>query len=205
MRTLAKRKPKQAESRASDSSGSSHRAAVLVAAISTVGVLGAAAITGAVTLLNDDGPSAKELVTPGDSLTPGNSLGIQLESMGFMPVAPPPKVRYSFNGTTTIKLDDEDAVFILRKLPTGRWAISPPATYRPDGSWHVGWTLPEPPATAAFNAVVAQGVRAHLDGAPTTGPGTIYLEDRMSELEELGVNAPHVGASDQAPGPSKDK
>ena len=193
MRTLAKRK-QQAESRAPESSASSHRVAVLIAAISTLGVLGAAAITGAVTLLDeDDRPSAK------GSAVPGNTSGIQLESMGFKSVAPPPKVRYTFDGTTTIQLDDEDAVFVLRKLASDRWAISPAATFRPDGSWHVDWTLAKSPAPSAFHAVVAKRVRIHLPGAPATGgTGYRYWQDRLSVLEKLGVAAPSVDASDQA-------
>ena len=172
-----------------------------MAAISTVGVLGAAAITGAVTLLEeDDRPSAK------GPATPGNTSGIQLESMGFKSVAPPPKVRYTFDGTTTITLDDEDAVFVLRKLASDRWAISPAATFRPDGSWHVDWTLAKSPATAAFHAEWQNGCGYTCkEHRPRVELGIDTGRTECLSLEKLGVDAPSVDASDQAEELSEDE
>ncbi|WP_448072621.1 hypothetical protein [Georgenia yuyongxinii] len=163
--------------RASDATASWKRPEVVAAALAAA----AAVVVAVINVAGDDGGAPAD-----DSATVAPGPAIELLQTGTTPAQPPPAVSYWFEGRVQ-ELRSNQRVFVFGYFddaaPAGSnddgsqgggqpQPVSPAAEYFPGGSWRVDWTLPEPPGSARFEAVLVEVPGSGNAGKPGD-PGAV--------------------------------
>jgi hypothetical protein len=80
---------------------------------------------------------------------------VDITGLTQQPYPPPPGQLFLWTGTVTGQ-PSGSSVYVIDKIPGGNWLVSPSAIIS-GGNWTITWTIPKPPASARWIAVVFSG------------------------------------------------
>jgi hypothetical protein len=135
------------------------------------------------------------------NLIPGGSsqaASIAITGLIEQPYPPPPGRLYLWTGTVHDQPPGAE-VFVIDKR-AGQWLVSPAAIISGD-SWTIDWTIPAPPTTAQWVAImyVIGGAACPSPGCPATPAGS-GLNQQPSSIPGVIAAAPYQPrATSQSP------